>query len=189
MTVQLFLSFSFRTIIAVLGSVAALTAAGMARFLSFIAFFLVQAQCFPSITVWHTSHAVIPVTFVIIADLICRLTTQTISKPVRESLWVLIPKSNKYRSKIIVDVLAHRVGTSLAAFLANVPIMMVFNKYLKSSPLFINIYKLFAKDQSLEFDGYLGQDHILWGVFVTILLCFFGVCLGKAYNKEKVKTD
>lgn len=168
---------------------AALTAAGMARFLSFIAFFIVQTQCFPSISVWYSSHAVIPVTFVIIADLICRLTTQTISKPVRESLWVLIPKSNKYRSKIIVDVLAHRVGTSLAAFLANVPILLEFNKYLQTSSLFHLCYRYFRTDDSTEFIGFLGQDHILWGVLVTILLCFFAVCLGRAYNRGKVKSD
>ena len=203
LTLLLFTRLTFyifcRAMIAFLGSIAALSAAGVARFLSFIAFFVIQAHFFPSVTVWYTSHAVIPVTFVIIADLICRLTTQTISKPVRESMWVLIPKSNKYRSKIIVDVLAHRIGTSLAAFLANVPILWLLNKYLVDSHLFNKLYSLrevaiFAEnDVNLEnvkkFSGFLGQDHIVWGVFVTMLLCFFGVQLGKAYNNQKEKSD
>jgi ATP/ADP translocase len=178
-----------RAIIAAMGSVAALSASGVARFLSFVAIFLVQAQFFPSITTWHASQAVIPVTFVIIADLLCRLTTQTISKPVRESLWVHIPKENKYRSKIIVDVLAHRIGTSTAAFLANVPILQVVNQVLLSSPLFAQIYRTVIGRDGVEFIGYKGQDHIVWGLLATSLLCYTALCLGFAVVKVKDKTD
>ena len=186
----LFLVYS--TIIAILGAIAALSAAGVARFLSFVAFFVVQSQYLPSVTVWYSSQAVIPVTFVIIADLICRLTTQTISKPVRESLWVLIPKSNKYRSKIIVDVLAHRIGTSLAAFLANVPILSALNTVLIKHKLFNKLHHMMTYNginENTEFEGIVGQDHIVWGLIVTVALCCFGVCLGRAYNGEKIKSE
>ena len=172
-----------------MGSVAALGASGVARLLSFIALFCVQAQFFPVITTWHASHAVIPVTFVIIADLLCRLTTQTISKPVRESLWVYIPKENKYRSKIIVDVLAHRIGTSTAAFLANVPVLRFLNQILLSSPLFAQIYRTVTGLENVKFEGLIGQDHIVWGLLATSLLCGTALCLGFAVNKVKVKAD
>jgi ATP/ADP translocase len=179
--------FGAGAIIAFCGPIAALTAAGMARFLSFLAFFSIQAQIFPNLTVWYSSHPVIPVTFVIITDLICRLTTQTISKPVRESLWVFIPKSNKYRSKIIVDVLAHRIGTSLAAFLANVQILWVLNNYIVSLEVTQTVYKIFNGNNDLKFTGFIGQDHIVWGILATILLCIFGVLLGNAFNNSTKK--
>ena len=175
--------------ISMMGTVAALTAAGMGRFCSFVAFFVIQAQLFPSVTTWYSSSAVIPVSFVIIADLICRLITQTISKPVRESLWVLIPKSNKYRSKIIVDVLAHRIGTSFAAFLANTPLLSAVNALLLTSPLFSSLCVALTGEAGFKFEGFLGQDHIIWGILSTVLLCFFGVCMGRAVNNAKAKTD
>ena len=184
-----FSSHLLRAMIAAIGSVAALSASGVARFLSFVAIFYVQAQFSPSITTWHASQAVIPVTFVIIADLLCRLTTQTISKPMRESLWVYIPKENKYRSKIIVDVLAHRIGTSMAAFLANVPVLRAVNHILLSSPLFTQVYRTVTGLDGVVFKGFLGQDHIVWGLLATSLLCYTALCLGFAVVKVKDKTD
>lgn len=183
--------FGAGAIISFCGPIFALSAAGMARFLSFLAFFSIQGHLFPNLSVWYTSHAAIPVTFVIITDLFCRLTTQTISKPVRESLWVFIPKSNKYRSKIIVDVLAHRIGTSLAAFLANVQILYVLNDYIVPLEITQIVFKIIHGNENSKFTGFIGQDHILWGIFITILLCFFSILLGRAYinSTKKAKTE
>lgn len=175
--------------IALMGSSAALSAAGMARFCSFITLFSIQSKLFPSLSNWYLSNAVTPVTFVIITDLICRLVTQTISKPVRESLWGFIPKSNKYRSKIIVDVLAHRIGTSLAAFLANVPLLYGMNQIILSSPLLTSFGSRTFSLTDFTAVGLQGQDHILWGVFATVLFITSAVYLGAAVQKAKQKTE
>lgn len=175
--------------IALMGSSAALSAAGMARFCSFIALFSIQAKLFPSLSTWYISSSVTPVTFVIITDLICRLVTQTISKPVRESLWGFIPKSNKYRSKIIVDVLAHRIGTSLAAFLANVPLLYAINQIILSSPFLTSLGSRTFILTDFTSVGLQGQDHIVWGVFATTLFITSAVYLGTAVQKAKQKTE
>jgi hypothetical protein len=35
--------------------------------------------------------------------------------------------------------------------------------------------------------GFVGQDHIIWGILTTILLCISSVLLGNAFNNSTKK--
>jgi hypothetical protein len=169
MFLTVFAPISFSMIAKYAGPTVALSFAPLFRFASFVGFFLVQSKLFPSLTAWYHSSPATPVTFVIISDLLCRIATQSVSKPVRESLWTHVPKTTKYRAKILVDVLAHRVGTSVAAFLANI----AFAAALKS-----------VLPPSLG-DLFVVQDHIFIGLFATAAFCGCSFSLGHACYSAK----
>jgi hypothetical protein len=160
------------------------------RLLSFWGYFLVHSHLVPQLSAWYKSTPVAPVTFVVVSDLVCRLAAQTLAKPVRESLWVLIPKQTKYRAKIIVDVLAHRVGTSLAAFLSHVPIIWFIARLIAM----INARGVADGTEASDGDVFsierhlrkiTGGDHILWGTVASVSMLLCSVNLGSAFRDAK----
>ena len=169
----------------------ALNSAPLARFISFFGLFIMQSNLFPFLSAWYISTPTLCVQYVIISDLICRLGVQSVTKPVRESLWVLIPKDSKYRAKIIIDVFAHRVGTSTAAFLANLPILAIINNFLLNSNMIqemINTLRVYTKygDGSSR-TVLLGNDHIIWGLCAASLYWIASTKLGIAFKEAKKK--
>jgi hypothetical protein len=169
------------------------------RLLSFCGYFLVHSHFVPQLSAWYNSTPVAPVSFVVVSDLVCRLAAQTLAKPVRESLWVLIPKQTKYRAKIIVDVLAHRVGTSLAAFLSHVPIIWCVARVVAS--IGMNTQVIGDKTDAstgantsssmdvLSLERHMrkvtGGDHILWGSVASIAMLVCSLNLGAAFRDAK----
>jgi len=53
------------------------------------------------------------------ADVSCRVLNHSASKPLKESLWTLVPPHrHRYTAKLVIDVFAHRLGTTAAASLS-----------------------------------------------------------------------
>ena len=72
---------------------------------------------------WYYSFPQSQVQTVLWFDAAARMTNLTVSKVSKETMWASVPKDVKYRAKIVVDVFAYRLGTSLAALLGDVPIV------------------------------------------------------------------
>eukprot|EP01041_Mallomonas_annulata_P001686 gene1686-3259_t len=121
---------------------------------------------------------VLPFVLVVLMDISARFLYQTLSRPVREGIWELVPMKSKHRSKVMVDVFGHRLGTSLAAALAHIPVSTLLGM-------------LPSQLQLLPWAQI--QDHNIWGTALSIgwfMSCFtLGSCIvtSTVLRKEKEK--
>ena len=64
-------------------------------------------------------HGASVVAALLAADVSCRVLNHSASKPLKESLWTLVPPHrHRYTAKLVIDVFAHRLGTTAAASLS-----------------------------------------------------------------------
>jgi hypothetical protein len=111
----------------------------------------------------------------LIGDISCRVANQTASKPLKESIWTLAPVTLKYRAKIVIDVFAHRAGTSVAAILSK----------FDPGPLLLRQWK-----------GNI-ENHIFWGAISSFVYVIVAISLGATIDgvisrrkrDEKPKSD
>lgn len=139
-----------KAILATLGSTAALLAVAVLRLVTFA--LLILCQACPVLVETILSRLEIPfaanaqifaLLLVVALDTLARLLYQTISRPVREGVWTIIPPRLKYRSKVMVDVFGHRVGTSVAAMLANTPFPIALIGNIQSHNIWGGLLSLF----------------------------------------------
>ena len=80
---------------------------------------------------WYFSGvSTMPIVVLLIGDICCRILNQTASKPLKESMWIFVDPALRYRAKIVIDVFAHRCGTSAAALLSNAPTLAPYDAHI-----------------------------------------------------------
>ena len=101
----------------------ALSAAG--RFVLFALVLWLQSGLHPYASNWYLGPqaGTLVVAVLLVGDVSCRIMNQTASKPLKESIWSLASSKAKSRAKIVIDVFAHRVGTSAAALLSGLDVI------------------------------------------------------------------
>lgn len=139
-----------KTIVATLGPTVALLAVAALRLATFV--LLIVCQACPELVEVSLSRLRMPfaanaqifaLLLVVTLDTLARLLYQTISRPVREGVWTIIPPRLKYRSKVMVDVFGHRVGTSVAAMLANAPLPIALTGNVQAHNVWGGLLSLF----------------------------------------------
>lgn len=101
----------------------ALSAAG--RLVLFGSVLWLQSGLHPQAYNWYLGPQAgkFVVTVLLVGDISCRIMNQTASKPLKESIWSLASSKAKSRAKIVIDVFAHRLGTSAAALLSGLDVI------------------------------------------------------------------
>lgn len=103
---------------------------------------------------WYFSGiSTVPIIALLIGDISCRILNQTASKPLKESMWTYVPPSYKYRAKIIIDVFAHRCGTSAAALLSSAPMLAPYDAHIGWGFLISLVYVDVALQLGILIDG------------------------------------
>jgi hypothetical protein len=166
-------------IISYMGPVGAYCLSSLGRQLQFI--LLLGVSCAP---VWMDSwsHASFEyrVSLVVYSDLICTMVSHTLIKPLREVVWMGVPSTCMYksRSKVIIDVFAHRIGTTLAAFVSTLPIAFIL-----SSTLDLVVPSVVTElTKSFDFNKLITaldiEAHQVWGLLAASIQFFVAFQLG-----------
>jgi MFS family permease len=159
--VQFFFQFfGTATITSMLGSRFSCALAAFGRLLLFSVVLAAQSGWHTRLSAWYSSTTSSVVIFLLVGDTACRVLNQTTSKPLKESLWKFVDSKVKVRAKIIVDVFAHRLGTSAAGILSNLGVL------------------------SWKADG-----HILCGCLFSTFYVYTALSLGSCLELEKVKRE
>ena len=93
-------------------------------------------------------------------DAAARMTNLTVSKVSKETMWATVPKDVKYRAKIVIDVFAYRLRTSLAAILGDLPIVSLF-------PAFAGV-----------------EDHMVCGLMMCVVWIYCSYVLGEEIRRS-----
>jgi len=118
--VQFFFQFfGTAAITTLLGSRFSCALAAVGRLVLFSVVLVAQSGWHTQLSAWYSSTTSTVVIFLLVGDTACRVLNQTASKPLKESLWKFVDSKLKVRAKIVVDVFAHRLGTSAAGILSN----------------------------------------------------------------------
>jgi hypothetical protein len=175
--VQVFLQYYGTGVItATLGTRMSCALSAMGRLILFTSILFLQSGVIRDASNWYLSSQAGPLVVVVllIGDITCRVANQTASKPLKESIWTLAPVTLKYRAKIVIDVFAHRAGTSFAAILSK----------FDAGPLL------------KHWKGNV-ENHIFWGAISSIVYVFVAFSLGatiegitlRRMRNEKAKSD
>ena len=109
---------------------------------------------------WYYRFPQTQVQTVLWFDAAARMTNLTVSKVSKETMWAGVPKDVKYRAKIVIDVFAYRLGTSLAAILGDLPIASAL-------PIFTGV-----------------EDHMVCGVAMCLVWMYCSYVLGEEIRRN-----
>ena len=108
---------------------------------------------------WYYRFPQTQVQTVLWFDAAARMTNLTVSKVSKETMWATVPKDVKYRAKIVIDVFAYRLGTSLAAILGDLPISGFM-------PMFAGV-----------------EDHMVCGMAMCLVWIYYSYVLGEEIQR------
>lgn len=103
---------------------------------------------------WYFSGvSTVPIVVLLIGDICCRILNQTASKPLKESMWTFVDPALRYRAKIVIDVFAHRCGTSAAALLSSAPTLAPYDAHIGWGFVMALVYAAVALLLGTSIDG------------------------------------
>lgn len=229
--------FGSSTLTALLGPSLSLCAPGVMRTASFVAlilllhlsvrhpsissinlgnYSLISSDSFNSFINWYGKDAETAVWVVMVLDFLCRLSVQSLSKPVREAIWSIpIANSTKNPSKKITkkeesdsksgqdkddrdDAKTEKKESDLK-YRCKILIDVFGHRIGTSSAAILSGFSFAQLSNMMPlFGGVMGNngnlnlpvhDHLFWGIISGVILSMSGFLLGSMLVRERIKLD